>query len=323
MARSTSRRHSVASEKLVPESISATAVLDMPDAPDDLVLTNLEPVGGSTTASGAFATHRVNARNGLHLRAGPGTEFPILRSLPLDMLVGVLKRNGDWVLIDTIGDGAADGFVHVEFLVDLSTAPTVERLTGVESDFIPLDAGLLQIIMDRCAGMRIRSSLGLNVVAQALNDAMIAAKAHTRLREIAFLSQSVIETDFFRTFEEYGKGKGKKYRPYYGRGMHQLTWKETYAACSAAIFGDDRLVRDPDLIIKDIDVNIQATAWYWRDYKPFNRLADAQDIDEIIRRLYGGTIRNRDPKVRDSVRRRRGYYETIKTVLKQRADSLI
>jgi hypothetical protein len=50
--------------------------------------------------------------------------------------------------------------------------------------------------------------------------------------------------------------------------MHQLTWKPTYAACSKAVFGDDRLVRDPDLIIKDISVNIQATAWYWRDYKP-------------------------------------------------------
>jgi predicted chitinase len=105
--------------------------------------------------------------------------------------------------------------------------------------------------------------------------------------------------------------------------MHQLTWKPTYAACGKAVFGDDRLVRDPDLIIRDINVNIQATAWYWRDYKPFNRLADAQDIDEIIHRLYGGTIRSPKPVVRKSVLLRRSFYTTIKDVLNQRSRGLI
>jgi putative chitinase len=168
----------------------------------------------------------------------------------------------------------------------------------------------------------VKSRLDLKVVAKALDDAMIAAEADTRLREVAFLSQAVIETDYFRTFQEYGKGAGKPYFPYYGRGMHQLTWKPTYAACSKAVFGDDRLVRDPDLI-KDISVNIQATAWYWRDYKPFNHLADAKDIDEIIHRLYGGTIRSPKPAVRKSVLLRRSFYTTIRDLLIQRSRGLI
>lgn len=37
------------------------------------------------------------------------------------------------------------------------------------------------------------------------------------------------ETDRkFQAIEEYGKGKGKKYPPYYGRGLVQLTWDYNY-----------------------------------------------------------------------------------------------
>jgi predicted chitinase len=103
--------------------------------------------------------------------------------------------------------------------------------------------------------------------------------------------------------------------------MYQLTWKETYAACSREVFRDDRLVRDPDQVAAKIEVNIKATAWYWRDYKPFNRLADDENVDEIIYRLYGGRITSHDPRVRESVIRRRSYYATIKALLRERVGS--
>jgi predicted chitinase len=316
---------------------AATEETESSSADRDLV--NLEtaapvPLGAGDVASAAepappppsqLLTYKVIARDGLNLRAGPGTEFPIRRNLPFGTLVSLLKRDGPWALVDTIGDGGADGFAFAAFLEEQPAAPQIVALPAAPgaTDFIELDASLLQIIMDRCAGTRIRSQLDLNVVVKALDDAMIAAHADTRLREVAFLSQAVIETDYFRTFEEYGKGRGKPYFPYYGRGMHQLTWKPTYAACSNAVFGDDRLVRDPNLVINDINVNIQATAWYWRDYKPFNQLADAQDIDEIIHRLYGGTIKSRKPEVRKSVELRRSFYTTIKDLLVQRSRHLI
>jgi predicted chitinase len=223
--------------------------------------------------------------------------------------VHLLRREGRWGLIDEQGDGAADGFAHLAFLNEEASGSTHT------DSFVPVDRSLLQSIMNQCAGRTIVSTLNLNIVADALTRAMLLAEANNRRREVGFLSQSVIETDFFKTFHEYGSGHGKAYGRFYGRGMHQLTWEETYRACSRAVFSDDRLVRTPDLILNDIEVNIKATSWYWRDYKPFNSLADAEDIDGIIYRLYGGRITSPDPKVRESVRRRRSYYTTIKQIL--------
>ena len=166
-------------------------------------------------------------------------------------------------------------------------------------------------------------SLNSDEVVRALNASMKLAEANNRRREVGFLSQAVIESDYFRTYEEYGKGKGKEYFPYYGRGIHQLTWKDAYEACSQAIFQDDRLVKDPNMIVKDIEVNIKATAWFWRDRKPFNALSDKEDVDEIIHRLYGGKITSRKRKVRKSVRLRRGFYTSIQRVLNERSEGKI
>jgi predicted chitinase len=190
-------------------------------------------------------------------------------------------------------------------------------------DYIPIDVLALQTIMDRCAKVKkghLHSSLNLSNVAGALNHSMALAHATNRRREVGFLSQAVIETDYFRTFAEYGKGAGHEYGNYYGRGMHQLTWEQTYSACSQAIFKDDRLVKNPDMILNDLDVNAQATAWYWRDYKPFNTLSDKEDINEIIHRLYGGTESSKKKAVRDSVHLRQSFYKTIKIVLNARSD---
>lgn len=188
-------------------------------------------------------------------------------------------------------------------------------------DYIQVDKIVLQAIMDRCSGIKnLKSTLNLDEVVRALNDSMKLAEANNRRREVGFLSQSVIETDYFRTFEEYGKGKGKDYYPYYGRGIHQLTWKETYDACSRKLFEDNRLVKDPNMIIKDIEVNIKATAWFWRDYKPFNTMSDNEDVDGIIYRLYGGKITSRKPKVRKSVRLRRGFYTSIQRIFNERSE---
>ena len=270
-------------------------------------------------------THQTIARDGLNLRSGPDTKFPVIGNLPLGTAVNIVSRDGDWVLVDQHGDGAADGYVFGKFLEERKsvTAAPPAWSNNKADDFIPIDKALLQIIMDRCGKIHIKSKLDLGAVADALNRSMKLAEAANRRREVGFLSQAVIETDYFRTFHEYGSGAGKSYAPYYGRGIHQLTWKATYADCSKALFKDDRLVKNPDLILEDIDVNVKATAWFWRDYKPFNALADAENIDEIIHRLYGGKITSPNPKVRKSVLLRRGYYQTIKVALNERSDGKI
>jgi len=72
---------------------------------------------------------RVNARGGLRLRAGPGTDFDSLRLLPLGTPVFALKTVGSWTMVDVEGDGVADGFVSGAFLSD-SSVDSSELLGG-------------------------------------------------------------------------------------------------------------------------------------------------------------------------------------------------
>jgi hypothetical protein len=55
-------------------------------------------------------------------------------------------------------------------------------------------------------------------------------------------------------------GDGFKYR---GRGFIQLTGKSNYSAASKAIYGDDRLVKNPDLV-NDPAVAAEVSAWYMK-----------------------------------------------------------
>jgi predicted chitinase len=58
-------------------------------------------------------------------------------------------------------------------------------------------------------------------------------------------------------------GDGWKYR---GRGFIQLTGKKNYRDASAAIFGDDRLVKNPELV-NDPAVASEVVAWYMKRSK--------------------------------------------------------
>jgi predicted chitinase/LAS superfamily LD-carboxypeptidase LdcB len=82
---------------------------------------------------------------------------------------------------------------------------------------------------------------------------------------------------------EYGRknlgniepGDGWKYR---GRGYVQITGKANYAAASQAIFGDDTLVKDPDLITQNSKVAAEVTAWFMERGK--KKLANKLGISE-------------------------------------------
>ena len=68
-------------------------------------------------------------------------------------------------------------------------------------------------------------------------------------------------------------GDGWKYR---GRGFIQLTGKSNYAAASKAIYGDNRLVDNPDLV-NDPAVAAEVSAWYMK--KGQARMASGLGID--------------------------------------------
>ena len=65
---------------------------------------------------GASDVFTVIASRGLRVRSGPGVEFDVGFVLAVGTKVRVLFRSGDWALIDSSGDGNADGFVHLAFL---------------------------------------------------------------------------------------------------------------------------------------------------------------------------------------------------------------
>ncbi len=113
-----------------------------------------------------------------------------------------------------------------------------------------------------------------------------AEKAGIQGQELAaFLSQCAHETMDFKHMKEIGgkldfkkydirfapskakrlgntdPGDGAKYK---GRGYIHLTGKYNYAIASKAIYGDDRLVKDPSLVEKP-EVAAKTAVWFWKE----------------------------------------------------------
>lgn len=81
-------------------------------------------------------------------------------------------------------------------------------------------------------------------------------------------------------------GDGWKYK---GRGILQITGRDNYHACSQALFSDDGLVGEPELLETNLDYSVKAACWFWK-MKKLNPLADVGDIKEITHRINGGYI---------------------------------
>lgn len=73
-------------------------------------------------------------------------------------------------------------------------------------------------------------------------------------------------------------GDGFRYR---GRGFIQLTGKANYTAASQSIFGDDRLVRNPDLAGEPI-IAANIALWYW-GWRVQPRVNDFGNTTEVTR----------------------------------------
>ena len=51
---------------------------------------------------------------------------------------------------------------------------------------------------------------------------------------------------------------------YYGRGYIQLSWSYNYRAASEDLFGDDRLVTNPNQVATDEDIAWKTAFWFWK-----------------------------------------------------------
>ncbi|NVZ85864.1 glycoside hydrolase family 19 protein [Pseudomonas yamanorum] len=157
---------------------------------------------------------------------------------------------------------------------------------------------LLQIF--RSAGLR------AEVFICALNYAMAHYQITTSKRIAAFLAQVGHESGELRYVRELGSdhylskydigvlaarlgnspeadGDGQKYR---GRGLIQITGRRNYLACSQALFGDARLLQQPELL-EQPQWAAESAAWFWQS-NGLNELADEDQFTTITRRINGG-----------------------------------
>lgn len=84
---------------------------------------------------------------------------------------------------------------------------------------------------------------------------------------------------------------------YIGRGVIHITGKSNYAECSKYLYGDDRLLKNPDLLSEDKEVCIKSACWFW-DKHDLNEYADKNDILTITKKINGGTNGINDRKDR-------------------------
>jgi putative chitinase len=149
-----------------------------------------------------------------------------------------------------------------------------------------------------------RSQAGVFI--SALNTAMARFSINTPKRIAVFIAQVGHESGQLQYVREFGSeqylskydtgklasrlgnspasdGDGQKYR---GRGLFQITGRDSYRECSLGLFGDDRLLFIPELLEKP-QWAAESAAWFWEE-NDLNELADRDQFNSITRRINGG-----------------------------------
>lgn len=164
---------------------------------------------------------------------------------------------------------------------------------------MPLTEQQLQRIMPNA-----RRQAGVFV--SALNTAMAHRQINSPKRQAAFLAQVGHESGQLQYVRELGSeqylskydtgslaaklgntpeadGDGQRYR---GRGLIQITGHSNYLCCSLALFGDERLLRTPELL-EQPQWAAESAAWFWW-VRELNALADRGEFETITRKINGG-----------------------------------
>lgn len=318
----------------MPRNASSTAAADVTDAQKDLVRAGNDPAGALTNGSGdadqqpaaetqpaaapmmgadtnsALFPQRTTARNGLHLRSGPGTQFSILKSLPFGTPLNILKLQDPWALVDLHGDGAADGFVLAAFLEANSGGTTSGVLAALAT---PLEDGaggdlLSRVTADAVKKMfpatplkNIQANLpfvldGLQPVGLTDRNMVLMALATIRAETEGFVPISegvsrfntkVTPFDLYNGRADLGNtqpGDGPRFK---GRGYVQLTGRANYTAIGNEIkidlAGSPQLANDPHIAGRIL-------AQFLFDHRSRIRAAlAARDLKEARKAVNGGS----------------------------------
>lgn len=136
----------------------------------------------------------------------------------------------------------------------------------------------------------------LDSIVAPLNEAMAANGIDNPVRQSAFISQLAVESDQFRTFEEYASGSDYEGRSdlgnvqpgdgerFKGRGAIQVTGRANYEQLSAATGID--FVANPELVA-DPTHAIESAVWYWNS-RNLNAVADQAGIVRVSEVVNGG-----------------------------------
>lgn len=130
-----------------------------------------------------------------------------------------------------------------------------------------------------------------------LNEALAKAAIDTPLRKAAFIAQLVVESDSFRTFEEYASGRAYEGRSdlgnvapgdgerFKGRGAIQVTGRHNYESVSQYLGID--FIAHPELMATPENA-FETAAWYWQS-RNLNSVSDSGSIESVSRIVNGGT----------------------------------
>jgi putative chitinase len=144
------------------------------------------------------------------------------------------------------------------------------------------------------------------VFISSLNTSMLHHQINTPKRIAAFLAQVGHESGQLHYRRELGNehylskydtgnlavrmgntpqadGDGQRFR---GRGLIQITGRSNYRQCSLALFGDERLLQQPELL-EQPEWAAESAAWFWQQ-NGLNELADRDQFNSITRRINGG-----------------------------------
>jgi len=73
---------------------------------------------------------------------------------------------------------------------------------------------------------------------------------------------------------------------FHGRGIIQLTGRDLYTACGAALGVD--FIGNPELLVQPKYAALSA-GWFWGK-RGLNSLADSNNIEEMTKRINGGVL---------------------------------
>lgn len=116
-------------------------------------------------------------------------------------------------------------------------------------------------------------------IAGFLSETIHESASFTKTREGASGSSYEGRKDLGNIF----KGDGVKFK---GRGYIQITGRTNYAAVSKHIFGDDTLLKNPDLLAIP-QYAMRSALWFWKN-NGLNALADIQYFETITKKINGG-----------------------------------